>query len=162
MTVSSTCKSSAPGILKELIMKKVVILLLNVFLLSGCATTGPSSGPSILNIYNTAVERNQIAVLRLEQKRSFKVIACDGQPVPDSVRYVLLQPGRHELRYTMEEHNLLLGGSSMVNTKYLIAEEGHTYILKVTFDQGDRYPEVIDVTGDATLHIDSLPVEEIK
>ncbi len=145
--------------------KRIVFCLFSsftLFLLIGCA----SIGPSVIKTYSDVSDRSQIAILILEQRMGLTVTACDGKFISRRARYVLLQPGRHELWFSIAGHNLLLG-YSMDNKKYLDVVGGHTYILKSKgtglFAIGDKwYPEVFDVTNDSKLHIENLPEESEK
>lgn len=150
---------------KPVAMTATPRVLLITFLLSlatGCA----SVGPSVITTYDDVSERSQVAILRVEQKMGLTVTACDGLSVPRSARYILLKPGRHEVWFQIFGQTLL-ETYTMTNKKYLDAEAGHTYILKSKggglFVVGDKwFPEVIDVTDDAKLHVLTLPQEIIK
>jgi len=140
----------------------IVIFLIGILLVSGCA----SVGPSVIKTYDGINDRSQIAVLRVEQKMSLTVLACDGKPVPKSARYVLLQPGRHEVLFKISGQNLLMV-YNMTNKKYFDAMAGHTYILKSKgtgfFAMGDKwYPEVLDITNNTNLHVQDIPQETQK
>ncbi|MDP2906011.1 MAG: hypothetical protein Q8O22_06915 [Candidatus Omnitrophota bacterium] len=128
-----------------------------LFLLIGCA----GAGPSVIKNYSEARDRSQIAVLIVKQKMSLTVTACDGKYIPRSARYVLLQPGRHEVWFHISGQNLLMY-YNMTNKKYLDAIGGHTYMLKSKgagfFVVGDKwFPEVIDVTNDSKFHVANIP-----
>lgn len=130
--------------------------------LIGCAAVGPS----VIRTYDDMNERNQIAILRVEQKMGLSVTACDGLNVPRSTRYVLLKPRRHEVWFSISGQTLF-EVYTMTNKKYLDAEAGHTYILKskgggILFVGDKWFPEVIDVTNDANLHVQALPQEMTK
>jgi len=86
-------------------------------------------GPSIIRTYDDAYARNQIAILRVEQKMGLSVTACDGLSVPRSARHILLKPGRHEIWFSISGQTLL-ETYNMTNRIYVDAEAGHTYILK--------------------------------
>lgn len=143
-------------------IKKIPLYFFGVLfllLLAGCATLGPS----VVKTYNDSSERNQIAILRVDQKARLTVFGCDGNPVPRSARYILLQPGRHEILFSISGQTLF-EVYRMTNKKYLDAIAGHTYILKSKgggiFVVGDKwFPEVIDVTDDMNLHVQTLPQE---
>lgn len=108
---------------KQLIFVWLVLII--SLSLSGCVTVGPS----VIKTYNDFNGRSQIAILRVDQKAGLTVIACDDLAVPRSVRYILLQPGRHEVLFNISGQNLL-EIYRMTNKKYLDVIAGHTYILK--------------------------------
>jgi hypothetical protein len=131
-----------------------------VGLLISCAGT---NGPRVVQTYDNALDRNEIAIVRLEQKMSLRVLACDGIAVPKTVRYLLVRPGRHELIFSISGQTIV-EVYQMTNKKYLDAIGGHTYILRSEtgiFSIGNKwFPEVVDVTDDPKLHVTDLPLDE--
>lgn len=147
-----------------MIKKLPVYLFATLFLslLTGCAAVGPS----VIKTYDDSNERNQIAILRVDQKAGLIINGCDNKPIPRSARYILLQPGRHEIFFSIYGQTLF-EVYTMNNKKYLDAVAGHTYILKSKgggiLVVGDKwFPEVIDVTDDTNLHVQTLPQEAQK
>jgi len=142
-------------------LRELVIIVPIIAILSGCATTGPS----IIKTYDSEIERSQIAVVRLEQKMSLRVLSCDGIAVPRSARYLLVKPGHHELVFTISGQTLV-EVYRMTNKKFLEAVGGHTYMLKSEtgwFSIGDKwFPIVIDVTDDPKLHVKELSSAEAQ
>ena len=142
------------------IIRLYVVLFVLLVILSGCATT---RGPSIVKTYDKILDRSDIAIVRLTQKMSLTITACDGITVPRTVRYLLLQPGRHELIFSISGQTLI-SVYEMRNKKYLDAVGGHTYILQSEtgwFSVGDKwFPEVVDVTDNPNLHVTALPSDE--
>ena len=128
--------------------------------MSGCATT---RGPSIVKTYDKDLDRSDKAIFRQTQKMSLTITECDGITVPRTVRYLLLQPGRHELIFSISGQTLI-SVYEMRNKKYLDAVGGHTYILQSEtgwFSVGDKwFPEVVDVTDNPNLHVTALPSDE--
>ena len=102
-----------------------VFVIGSLLSLAGCAVVGPS----IIRTYDDAYARNQIAILRVEQKMGLSVTACDVLSVPRSARHILLKPGRHEIWFSISGQTLL-ETYNMTNRIYVDAEAGHTYILK--------------------------------
>lgn len=135
----------------------IVLSIMLTMTFASCAT-----GPSVFKGYEGHNTRDQIAIVNLDVPSSPTIIECDGRPVRGA-RYLLLQPGRHELRFAMIVRTLLVTHGVKGN-KYLEAAPGHTYVLQSeTFAVDDNwFPEVIDVTGDAELHVKDLPVEDIQ
>jgi len=139
--------------------KKIFLMSLLLLSLVGCAAVGPM----IIKTYDNDSERNQIAILRVEQKSSLIITVCDGLSIPRSARYVLLQPGRHEVWFMLSTSSFL-ESYTITNKKYLDVVAGHTYILKSKggglFVLGDKwFPETVDVTDDINLHIQAIPKE---
>lgn len=142
---------------KKLLLK--LLLPAIILLLSGCATVGPS----IIRTYNDAYGRESIAILRTDQKAGLTILSCDNSAIPRSARYILLQPGRHEVWFSISGQTIL-EIYTITNKKYIDVSAGHTYILKSKgggiFVVGNNwFPEVIDVTDDPSLHIQDLPQE---
>jgi hypothetical protein len=141
--------------------QKLVVTFMIVALMS-CANI---KGPTVVKVYDQSFSRNEIAVVRLAQKSSFRILQCDGITVPMSIRYLLVRPGRHELTFSISGATLLGSVYEMHNKKFLDVEGGHTYILKSEtglFFVGDKwFPEVVDVTDNQSLHVSSIPVEEV-
>lgn len=128
-------------------------------LLIGCA----SVGPSVIKTYNDVSERSQVAILRADKSKGLSIIGCDGLSISRGARYILLKPGRHEVWFRISGQTLF-ETYWMTNKKYLDATAGHTYILKSKgggiFVVGDKwFPEVVDVTDDMTLHVQTMPQE---
>lgn len=143
-------------------MRKLIFLSILVGWLSGCA----SVGPIVVTTYDKDIERSKIAILRADKSKSIFITGCDGISIYKGTRYILLEPGRHEIWFSISGQTLFIS-YSMTNKKYLDAVAGHTYILKTTlgklFDVGDKwFPEVIDVTDDANLHLQEIPQEIVK
>ncbi len=144
-------------------MKKIFWISILALLVAGCAAVGPS----VIKTYNDDIsERSQIAILRADKSKGLSIIGCDGLSISHGARYILLQPGRHEVWFFISGQTLFQG-YTMTNKKYLDAEAGHTYILKSKgggiFLIGDKwFPEVIDVTDDPMLHLKDVPEEAEK
>ena len=87
-------------------MKATLVTLISLLTLSlfGCATV---SGPAVIKTYDKPMQREDIAIILLSQKRSFRILACDGMPVPVTARYLLVLPGRHELIFSISTTTLL-------------------------------------------------------
>ncbi len=128
-----------------------IIVILSV-IFSSCAST---KGPHVVQTYDNDLDRNEIAIVRLEQKMSLRVLACDGMAIPKTVRYLLVRSGRHELIFSISGQTLI-EVYQMTNKKFLDAIGGHTYILRSEtglFSIGDKwFPVVVDVTDDPKLH----------
>ena len=145
-------------------MRKVqsIIICILFIALSGCATT---TGPVIISNYDKPMKREDIAIVMLTQKRSLRILACDGIAVPGTVRYLMLLPGRHELIFSIKGQTIV-EVYEMRNKKYFNATEGHTYILKSEtgiLSIGDKwFPDVVDVTDNPELHVRTLPVVEVN
>ncbi len=127
--------------------------------LMGCA----SVGPSVVKTYNNDFERGKIAILRADKSKPISIIGCDGIPIYNGARYILLEPGRHEIWFNISGQTLFIY-YRMSNKKYLDVIAGHTYILKTKlgklFDVGDKwFPEAVDVTNDINLHLQEIPQE---
>lgn len=128
-----------------------------MFFVIGCASV---SGPTVIKTYDQVSPRSQIAILRVKGE-GLRVIGLDGQTVPSGAQYVLLQPGRHQVWFTMWGQTILTT-YRMTNKKYLDARPGRTYILKAEggglfADRG--FPDAVDVTGDPKLHVPNIPQE---
>ena len=141
-------------------MKLNLLLVLSI-LVMGCAT----KGPNVVQTYTTPLIRNEIAVLKLEQRSTFKIVACDDKLVYSNSKYILLKPGRHEIWFDVWGQTLV-ASYSMRNKKYLDAKAGHTYVLRSKgigiFVEGDKwFPEVVDLT-DSKQHVSYLPTEDLK
>lgn len=137
--------------------RKLLLLIVLTSVLSSCA----SVGPSVIKTYDNTYERDKIAILRLKQKAKLRVTYCDNIPVPKSARYLLLEPGRHEIGFSTSGQTLLVTywGNSK---KYMEAEAGKTYILKSNVHffsmETGSLPDVIDVTNDEKLHVSHIPL----
>lgn len=143
-------------------LRLFVILIALLVFLSSCAST---NGPNVVKTYKNDIVRSEIAILRLDQNRSLRVLACDGIAIPKTVRYLLVKPGRHELIFSISGQTLV-EVYKMTNKKFLEAVGGHTYILQSEtgfFSIGDKwFPEVVDVTDDSKLHLKELPSSEVQ
>jgi len=62
---------------KVIIMKNIFPLVLISLIIVGCAP----SGPSAISIDSISSQRNQVAVLRLQQRMGFFILACDNERV---------------------------------------------------------------------------------
>lgn len=137
--------------------KNFLYLIVLTAVLSGCA----SVGPSVIKTYDSTHERDKIAILRLKQRASLRVNYCDNVSVPKSARYLLLEPGRHELGFSTSGQTLLVTYWGN-NKKYIEAEAGKTYILKNNVHffsmNTSALPDVIDVTNDGKLHMSHIPL----
>jgi hypothetical protein len=133
-----------------------------VVLLVSCAST---NGPRVVKAYDNALDRGEIAIIRLDQKMSLRVLACDGISIAKTVRYLLVRPGRHELIFSISGQTLV-EVYEMTNKKFIEAVGGHTYILRSEtgmFSVGDKwFPEVVDVTDDPNLHVKVLPLDIVQ
>jgi len=147
--------------------KKIFFYLIMFLFLSsmvGCA----ASGPLIIKTYGKDVDesdRNKIAILRNEQRR-LCITGCDNIAVPRSARYILLQPGRHEVWFFLSTSSFL-ENYDITNKKYIDVVGGRTYILKSKggglLVLGDKwFPELFDVTDDINLHVPNIPQEIAK
>lgn len=135
-------------------------LLLGLVLLSGCAAIGPS----VIKTYDDVAQRNQVAILRVDKSKGLNVNGCDDLPIQRGAKYLLLKPGRHEVWFSINGQTLF-EVYSMSNKKYVDVEAGHTYILKskgggIIFVGDEWFPELIDVTDDAKLHVEMMLREE--
>lgn len=140
-------------------------VLLAISLLLGCLISCATTGPAIVKMYGQDADRSQIAIVRLDQKMSLRIVGCDGIIVPSSVRYLLIQPGRHELVFKITGQTLV-SVYNMSGKKFMDAAAGHTYMLKSEtgwLSIGDKwFPAVIDVTDDKSLHVSNIPKEEVQ
>ena len=141
-------------------LRSFAFIFISISLFIGC-TAG--KGPSIIKTYENVIDRNDVGIVRLNQKMSLRILACDNIVVPRTAHYLLVQPGHHELIFSISGQTLF-SVYGMTNKKYLDAVGGHTYILRSEtgwFSVGDKwYPEVIDVSNDPKLHIVALPKDE--
>ena len=127
--------------------------------LIGCAALGPS----VIKTYDDVAERSQIAILRVDKSKGLSIDGCDKLFIKRGAKYILLKPGRHEVWFSIYGQTLF-ESYTMTNKKYVDVVGGHTYILKSKgggiFFIGDKwFPEVIDVTDDVKLHVETLPEE---
>lgn len=140
---------------------QLIFILALVIVLDGCAST---RGPALVQVYDGNAARNQIAIIRLDQKASVRILYCDGVPVSRTVRYLLVKPGRHELVFSVSGQTLF-ELHNISGKKYLEATGGSTYVLKSEtgwLSVGDKwFPEVIDATNDAALHVKEIPLEGV-
>jgi len=140
-------------------MKKISLMFISVLFICGCVTI--PEGAVAIKIYPDNLGRNQVAVLRLQQKLGFYIFRCDGMPVYRNTQYVILKPGRHEIWFRIQGQNLL-EEYWITNKKYMDAIGGHTYIIRTKgaglFVVGDQwYPEVIDVSNDPKMNVITIP-----
>lgn len=77
-------------------MAKYFLLFL-ILLASGCVSMG--QGSIAIKTYANTFPRDQVGVLRLQQRVGFKIFACDGLPVYNNSQYILLLPGRHLVNF---------------------------------------------------------------
>ena len=143
-------------------MKKILTssILATILLptLIGCA----SLGPSIIKTYQETRDRSEIAIIRADASRGLAIIRCDGANIKRGAKYILLNPGRHEVWFSLHGQTLL-EIYQMTNKMYVDVVAGHTYILKSKgggiFVVGDKwFPEIIDVTDDPKLHLQAIPM----
>ena len=147
-------------------MKKIltgsilVAILLSTII--GCAPLGPS----IIKTYQETKNRGEIAIIRADESKGLAIIRCDGANIKRGAKYILLNPGRHEVWFSISGQTLL-ETYWMTNKLYVDVAAGHTYILKSKgggiFAVGDKwFPESIDVTEDYKFHLQAIPVETVK
>jgi len=138
--------------------KNLLLLIVLTSVLSSCASV---SGPSVIKTYEGDKTRDEIAILRLKQKMKLQITYVDDFPVTKKAKYILLEPGRHEVGFSYSGTTLFVNVYGN-NKKYLEAIAGKTYILKnkiafLSFDP-DTYPDVLDVTEDEELHVNYVPL----
>ncbi len=140
-------------------MKKFLIMLVGICFVCGCVTI--PHGPVAIKMYADNFRRNDVAILRLQQRFGFYIFKCDGLPIFSNTQFVLIKPGRHDIWFRMQGMNLTQE-YWYTNRKYMDAIGGHTYIIKTKgsglFVVGNKwYPDVIDVTNDPKMNITVLP-----
>ncbi len=146
-------------------MKKVLtrFILATIFLstVTGCA----SLGPSIIKTYQETRGRSEIAIIRADESKGLTITRCDGVIIKYGAKYILLNPGRHELWFSIFGQTLF-ESYHMTNKTYVDVVAGHTYILKskrgVFFVGNKWFPEILDVTNDSKLHLQTIPMEAGK
>lgn len=126
----------------------------------GCAALGPS----VVKFAPDGTERSKLAILRADASKGLTIIACDEVVIQRGAKYLLLEPGRHEVWFYISGQTLF-SYYEMRNKIYLEAEPGRTYILTskkggILMVGDDWFPEVVDVTDDAKLHVAQIPQEE--
>ena len=147
-------------------MKKILTRLVLATILLSIAIGCASVRPSIIKTYQETKSRGEVSILRLDASKGLTVMRCNDIPVQYGVKYILLTPGRHELWFNIYGSTLLVH-YHMTNKMYADVIAGHTYILKskgggIMFVGNKWFPELIDVTDDPKLHLQTIPEEKSK